>query len=1143
MDNRSASLESSPSLAWRIDSLCDEFERAWLDGRPPKIDDYLSRVDPGDRPALREELLALQSEYRDRKSNSAGSQGVKSDETIIGDSASASPATAEFSGIRASQVDHTNRLGRFELYEILGQGAFGRVWKAYDPRLDRYVALKVPTFGLDEGPKVQRFLAEAKAAARLHHPHIVPTYESGHSDGRYFIAAQFVAGQPLSQRISQSPPDVRLAAEWIRQLAQALAYAHAEGIVHRDIKPDNIMLDEKGTPQILDFGLAKRVGDNAAMTTDGSLLGTPAYMPPEQAKGELSAIGPHSDQYSLGAVFYELLSGKRPFEGTLHSVISQVIAAEPTAPRAMRPEIPADLEAICLKAMSKEPAQRYPTIADLAADLDRWLRGDTTLARPVSAVERFWRWRRRAPLVAGLTIAVTAVTLVGLVGVSLALWLAIAKSQQLTIALSNLKTEAAARSTAEELSADRALDTRYELARARLSEARMLRRSQQVGQYTDATQRITEARDIFRDLERQGREIPPSDWQQLKNEAASASLVTDLMARARWKDADDGKATDIAADFDHARYAQYKPGSSTVTLRRLGTGEALHTISRPGDFQALLAEFTRDGNYLWVHSGRERLVHVWDVRGAEPVYLRSLPCQVGNPTMSSDGSVFACAPKQGQANFYRTATGELIAHTDLGHPIDGDSLHPSKPWVLLGKEQGARLFDYEAGTVLWEKSYSGVNMWKCCWSEDGSQLAISTNGGQLETLSAQSGERIYPPHSIGDHDPWPFPLSTRNFAGVYGSSGTLELFDLQTGSLLLRSLFASQQYHRPSGNAAHLPLSFMHSEILDLEPRRGRQWELAPGVADLLAVSPNGQYVAAAFLDGSASLFSLPGGQMLAALPLHARPLLFERDDAAVLVFGQDGLRRISISEESRVRTDEHSLTTSRIRLGSPEQLIDAKVVGYWGASANADVVAVPAYNQGVVIYRRNGNKSADWTTIRTPPHKGVIQCSVSPDGRWVTTGGPQSEKVAVYSTETGEHVKDIYESRGDAWFSPDGRWVVANVSLYQVEGWKYVGQLPGSGIAFSPDGNLLAVGLGWGNAQESGAIALLETATLRVVGELHVQDRTRLRPLAFTPGARRGLLARTSENPRLLYFDLAGLRQDLQALNLDWDWPAADQN
>ncbi len=298
-----------------------------------------------------------------------------------------------------STISSLGQLGRFELRRVLGQGAFGRVYQAYDPQLEREVALKVPTFGMTDAERVRRFLTEAKAAAKLRHPNIVPVYESGKVGSRLFIASQFVDGQPLSKHRKVS---FRQAAVWVQALAEALAYAHAEGIVHRDIKPDNIMVDAKNRPHIMDFGLAKRTSDDSSTTLDGSLLGTPAYMAPEQARGNHANVGPAADQYSLGAVLYELLTGQRPFTGPPHAVIAQVLTQEPEPPRSIRPEAPRDLEAICLRAMSKEPDSRYPSLSDLADDLARWLRGEAVTARPISKPERLRRWCRRNPTIATL---------------------------------------------------------------------------------------------------------------------------------------------------------------------------------------------------------------------------------------------------------------------------------------------------------------------------------------------------------------------------------------------------------------------------------------------------------------------------------------------------------------------------------------------------------------------------------------------------------------------------------------------------------------------------------------------------------------------------------------------------------------------
>ncbi|HEX3658577.1 MAG TPA: protein kinase [Pirellulales bacterium] len=301
------------------------------------------------------------------------------------------------------------KLGRFEIRERLGAGAFGAVYRARDPLLDREVALKVPHPSTLQSPTQRvRVLTEAKAAAQLRHPNIVPVYEAGHDGETYYIAAAFIAGQTLEDAMDGQKPDFRRAAKLVLELARALDYAHQSGVVHRDVKPANIMLDAQGNPLLMDFGLARLDAAESKLTHDGTVLGTPVYMPPEQASGQLDQIGPASDQYSLGVVLYELLCGETPFSGPPAMVISMVLNQEPDSPRTVNAAIPKDLETICLKAMAKKCEHRYASCRELAADLRRWLSGEPITARRVNPVERFARWCSRNPVVAGSTAAAAA---------------------------------------------------------------------------------------------------------------------------------------------------------------------------------------------------------------------------------------------------------------------------------------------------------------------------------------------------------------------------------------------------------------------------------------------------------------------------------------------------------------------------------------------------------------------------------------------------------------------------------------------------------------------------------------------------------------------------------------------------------------
>ena len=317
----------------------------------------------------------------------------------------------------ASRRVEGDKIGRFEIRGFLGSGGFGEVYRAFDTLLKRDIALKLPHPGLltSEADRA-RLMREPQVAAQLRHPNIVPIYDAGEESGQFYIAAAFIDGRTLKDRLDEEQrPDFRQAAKLVISLADALDYAHCEGIVHRDVKPANIMLDGKGEPLLMDFGLARLREAEDRLTHEGTILGTPAYMSPEQAAGKGDEIAPTSDQYSLGVVLYELLCGERPFEGPAAAVVALVISQEPKSPKVHKPEVPKDLDTICLKAMAKRREERYANCERLAADLRRWLDNEPIRARRAGAAERFIRWCRREPVVAGLTAATFLIFLAGFV--------------------------------------------------------------------------------------------------------------------------------------------------------------------------------------------------------------------------------------------------------------------------------------------------------------------------------------------------------------------------------------------------------------------------------------------------------------------------------------------------------------------------------------------------------------------------------------------------------------------------------------------------------------------------------------------------------------------------------------------------------
>ena len=304
-------------------------------------------------------------------------------------------------------------IGRFRLESRVGRGGFGEVWKARDLNLDRTVAIKLPIFPPSDQRRARRFVTEAQAAARLGHPNIVAVYDAGVVKNQHYLAIEFIDGKSLDAVVAESPLSELDAAKLVMELAQALAYAHDESIIHRDIKPQNIVLNSERIPKIVDFGLAKLLEQESGQTVDGTVMGTPAYMAPEQARGDIQNIGPHTDQYSLGVVLYWILVQNVPFSGPHMAVISQVIRSEPPSLSSFKPDIDPRLEAICLKAMAKRPSDRYRNCSEFADDLKRFMEDKEVHAKPLSRIEKAIGWCRRNPLHSSLVIACVAIIAFG----------------------------------------------------------------------------------------------------------------------------------------------------------------------------------------------------------------------------------------------------------------------------------------------------------------------------------------------------------------------------------------------------------------------------------------------------------------------------------------------------------------------------------------------------------------------------------------------------------------------------------------------------------------------------------------------------------------------------------------------------------
>jgi serine/threonine protein kinase/formylglycine-generating enzyme required for sulfatase activity len=381
--------ENSLTQAQLIDKACDRFELAWIAGNPISIQQILDEFPLQLRDSLANELVVLELEMR----RNAGQ----------------SPSLEEYarylpvhqSGEETEKATN-KRISYFGDYELLGRiarGGMGTVYRARQVSLNRMVAIKMINSGqFASTEEIARFYSEAKAAAGLDHPNIVPVFEVGEFEGNHFYSMAFVDGQSLAEKLNAGPMESQYVARLIQSIAMAVQYAHDRGVIHRDLKPSNVLLDSLERPRITDFGLAKQLTDSQGLTLSGDILGTPSFMAPEQAAGKFNAVSYPSDIYSIGAILYMCLSGRPPFQAASQAAtLKQVMELEPVALRQLNPAIPRDMETIAHKCLEKSISRRYSSPASLAQDLERYLTGQPILARPVSLVEKSVRWCQRNP--------------------------------------------------------------------------------------------------------------------------------------------------------------------------------------------------------------------------------------------------------------------------------------------------------------------------------------------------------------------------------------------------------------------------------------------------------------------------------------------------------------------------------------------------------------------------------------------------------------------------------------------------------------------------------------------------------------------------------------------------------------------------
>lgn len=852
----------------------------------------------------------------------------------------------------------------FEVEDVLGRGSFGIVYRARQLSVDRPVALKVLlTGGATANARLSRFRAEAVALGRLAHPGIVQIHDVGEArmpgaGPMPYLALEFVDGPTLAKWARGRAVRVDEGARIIEQVAGAIAAAHAAGIVHRDLKPANILLTAELMPKVADFGVAKLLDGGSAATATGSILGTPAYMAPEQASAG-TTVGPASDVFALGAILYELLVGAAPFRGdTAIKVMHQVMTIDPVAPSRLRPGVPRDLETICLKCLEKEPARRYADARELAEELERFRLGLPVRARPLGTAGRVWRWCRRYPLTAGLGAAVALLVL--------------------TVAIvSTVSARQLGRSLRETRTAER--EARLRLLDSLIAQADANRRSNDTGRRIDTIALLQQAAGLADELQAHDRDDAIRDLALTTLMLADMAPVKQLSGLL--PDANLGH--DFAPGKGHLVRAG-PSGELTIineaggVVTRVPTVGAVNPLASPG------------GRYVAVQLG-ELHQEVWDVESVPPRKVCETPGWSG--TFSQDASRFATADNSGIVRVFALPSGERLAEL----PSRGMTrevrvaMHPREPWISTTSYYSTRVMvrRWTDDTVLFDRSMPQSNF-SSAWSPDGQWMAVAGGDGGIHVFDTATWQRSARTEGLEGGTKLRFDASSRAIIGINTWLATTGIWSRHGGPPRARAYLETIAAVQDDGRRTVLQV---HRDV------DAHRWAIEPGhecwpliSADLAAteqlvfasIHPGGRLLVVSSATGL-RVFDCVTGDHLATLGAgrnFGQTQFLSNGD--LIVCDQEGVWRLSVT-----------VGQAGVRLGPRERLV-AGPVHHFRASPDGATLAYSCRRVGrCQPYSGMWHGSSDGPARRMRSESlngGDI--AISADGQWILSVAHLTDQV-----------------------------------------------------------------------------------------------------------------------------------------------------